>query len=32
MRTPKINALYRLIDYLNNNGQNIKKLPLDNSP
>ena len=32
MRTPKINALYGLIDYLNNNGQNINKLALDSSP
>lgn len=32
MRTPKINALYRLIDHLNAKGEKIKKLPLDNSP
>ena len=33
MRTPKIEALYRLIDWLNKNrNSNITKLPLDNSP
>jgi hypothetical protein len=31
MRTPKINQLYKLIDYLNNKGYNINKYPLDNS-
>ena len=31
MRTPKINQLYNLIDYINARGFNIKKLPLDNS-
>ena len=28
-RTPKINALYNMIDYLNFKGENIVKLPLD---
>lgn len=32
MRTPKINALYRMIDWLNAKGDNITKLPLDLSP
>jgi hypothetical protein len=33
MRTPKIEALYRLIDWLNKNrNSNITKLPLDKSP
>ncbi|PVV01616.1 hypothetical protein BB560_003960, partial [Smittium megazygosporum] len=33
MRTPKINALYNLIDCINSNyGKNIKKLSKDNSP
>ena len=33
-RTPKIEALYRLIDWLNGHGKfdYIKKLPLENSP
>ena len=31
MRTPKINQLYNLIDYINARGFNINKLPLDNS-
>jgi hypothetical protein len=31
-RTPKINSLHRLIDFLNEKGDNIVKLPLDNSP
>lgn len=31
-RTPKINALYNMIDYLNAKGSNIVKLPLDTSP
>nr|YP_009240546.1 LAGLIDADG endonuclease [Pyronema omphalodes]AMO66518.1 LAGLIDADG endonuclease [Pyronema omphalodes] len=31
-RTPKINALHRLIDWLNAKGANIPKLPLDTSP
>jgi hypothetical protein len=31
-RTPKINALHKLIDFLNEKGDNIIKLPLDNSP
>lgn len=31
MRTPKINQLYKLIDYINARGYNINKLPLDNS-
>ena len=31
MRTPKINQLYNLINYINARGFNIKKLPLDNS-
>lgn len=30
-RTPKINALHNMIDFLNNKGDKIKKLPLDNS-
>ena len=30
--TPKINSLHRLIDFLNEKGDNIVKLPLDNSP
>nr|UEX92757.1 LAGLIDADG endonuclease [Ophiocordyceps lanpingensis] len=30
-RTPKINALHNMIDFLNNKGENIKKLPLDSS-
>jgi hypothetical protein len=32
MRTPKINALYRLIDHLNAKEEKIQKLPLDDSP
>lgn len=32
MRTPKINALHRLIEYLNALGEDIRKLPLDKSP
>lgn len=32
MRTPKINALYRMIYWLNAKGDNITKLPLDLSP
>jgi len=32
LRTPKINAFYRLIDFLNLKGDNIIKLPLDRSP
>jgi hypothetical protein len=31
-RTPKINALHKMIDYLNVRGANIVKLPLDTSP
>lgn len=33
-RTPKLEALYRLIDWLNGHGKfdHIKKLPLENSP
>lgn len=31
-RTPKINALHELIDFLNAKGNNIIKLPLDSSP
>ena len=31
-RTPKINALHNMIDYLNAKGANIVKLPLDTSP
>ena len=31
MRTPKINQLYNLIDYINARGSNIKKLPINNS-
>jgi len=31
LRTPKINAFYKLIDFLNLKGDNIIKLPLDNS-
>ena len=31
-RTPKINALHKLIDFLNEKGDNIVKFPLDNSP
>nr|YP_009317080.1 LAGLIDADG endonuclease [Pestalotiopsis fici]AOW71174.1 LAGLIDADG endonuclease [Pestalotiopsis fici] len=31
-RTPKIKALYDMIDYLNFKGQDIMKLPLDTSP
>lgn len=30
-RTPKINALYNMIDYLNFKGENFSKLPLDSS-
>lgn len=30
-RTPKINALLKMIDYLNFKGENIVKLPLDSS-
>lgn len=32
MRTPKINQLYKLIDWLAIKGYNIEKLPLDTSP
>lgn len=32
MRTPKINQLYQLIDWLNNFEFNIEKKPLDSSP
>lgn len=36
MRTPKVNALYSMIDWLNtyklSKENNISKLPLDNSP
>lgn len=32
MRTPKINQLYKLIDWLGIKGYNIEKLPLDTSP
>jgi hypothetical protein len=32
MRTPKINNLNKLIDYLNNKGYSINKYPLDKSP
>ncbi len=32
LRTPKIHAFYRLIDFLNLKGDNIIKLPLDISP
>ena len=31
MRTPKINQLYNLINYINARGFNINQLPLDNS-
>lgn len=31
-RTPKYETLCKLIDYLNVKGDNIIKLPLDNSP
>ncbi len=31
-RTPKINSLYEMIDFLNAKGDNIVKLPLDSSP
>lgn len=31
-RTPKINTLHKLIDFLNLKGENIQKLPLDTSP
>lgn len=31
-RTPKINALHKIIDFLNVKGANIEKLPLDTSP
>lgn len=31
-RTPKINALHKMVDFLNNRGANIVKLPLDTSP
>jgi hypothetical protein len=31
-RTPKINALHKMIDFLNARGANIAKLPLDTSP
>lgn len=31
LRTPKINYFYNLIDFLNSKGDNIVKLPLDNS-
>ena len=31
MRTPKIESLYKLIDYLNSKGENLIKLPLDSS-
>jgi hypothetical protein len=31
-RTPKINALHKIIDFLNTKGSNIEKLPLDTSP
>lgn len=30
-RTPKINALHAMIDFINNKGNNIIKLPLDSS-
>nr|QJT69013.1 LAGLIDADG endonuclease [Fusarium asiaticum]QJT69241.1 LAGLIDADG endonuclease [Fusarium asiaticum]QJT69300.1 LAGLIDADG endonuclease [Fusarium asiaticum] len=32
LRTPKIHYLHSLIDFLNSKGDNIVKLPLDNSP
>jgi len=32
LRTPKINYLYEMIDFLNAKGDNIIKLPLDTSP
>jgi hypothetical protein len=32
LRTPKINSLYGMIDFLNAKGANITKLPLDTSP
>jgi hypothetical protein len=32
LRTPKINSLYEMIDFLNAKGDNIIKLPLDSSP
>lgn len=32
LRTPKINSLYDMIDFLNVSGANITKLPLDTSP
>lgn len=32
LRTPKINSLYDMIDFLNAKGANITKLPLDTSP
>lgn len=31
-RTPKINSLFEMIDFLNAKGDNIIKLPLDSSP
>jgi len=31
LRTPKINSLYEMIDFLNAKGDNILKLPLDTS-
>lgn len=32
LRTPKIDYFYGLIDFLNSKGDNIIKLPLDDSP
>ncbi len=32
LRTPKISTLYKLIDFLNEKGDNIQKFPLDSSP
>jgi len=32
LRTPKINSLYEMIDFLNAKGDNIIKLPIDSSP
>lgn len=32
LRTPKINSLYEMIDFINDKGNNIIKLPLDTSP
>jgi len=32
LRTPKMNSLYQMIDFLNAKGDNIIKLPIDSSP